>query len=112
LRGAPRDNNGKRIDTKGKLLGYAYGDSLPDILPNGAPFIAACLVDDAARRQLKHGDLVVVDAAAKASRMRRRLRIFDKFDDSGQVHFLPDRYGVAHKIRPPHEVVAKVELRG
>jgi hypothetical protein len=110
LRGAPKDKDGKRLDTKGKLLGYAHGDSLPDVLPNGASFIASYL-DDAGRSQLKKGDVVVVDAPARASRIKRRLRIFDSIDADGKVHFRADRRGRPHKVRSPDEVVAKVEWR-
>jgi hypothetical protein len=105
--GPLRDTDGKCIDTRGKLLGFAYGDSLPDHIPNGALYVAEYL-DDHSRRELISGDVVVVDAPAGASVIKKRLRVVDTVVN-GEVQFRSDPLGKPHRPRPLEQVAAKVE---
>ena len=99
--GMLRDESGNRINTADKLLVMAVGPSMVDHGIKHGTIVLADVLDDSARSTLEPGDVVVVDAEAKASETGKRLRRIREIDD-GNVVF------VRNRDRPLSEIQAKV----
>ena len=101
------DADGNRVDLKGKLLLFAHGHSQPDVAPHGSSLVASYLTPNSAS-QLQSGDLVVVNAKADKSSVKRRLRVIDRVAN-GLIYFRDDYSGNPHTARPVDKIEAKVD---
>jgi hypothetical protein len=106
--GFVRDENGRRVAVTGKFIGAVAGTSMEAYgLPSGSTFIADRLSAED-RQRLKSGELVVIDAPAKYSPVRLRLRCIDHILEDGTVAFRDDARGEQHTQRSPDTIVARV----
>jgi len=107
--GLARDEKGRAIDVRDKFVGLVAGKSMGRYgLSAGATFVADELRGLSVRRHLKIGDIVVVDAPAKDSKVRFRLRCVRTVHSDDTIEFENSHDGRAHKRRPLSEVRAKV----
>lgn len=102
------DEHGRSLSLTGKFVGKVEGGSMEAYgLKDGDTFIAEVL-DDELRRQLKAGDVVVVDDVHAGSNSGLRLRCVVAVND-GKVAFANNADGGAHKARVAEKVKARVE---
>jgi hypothetical protein len=101
------DEHGKPLDVSNKFVGQAVRESMDAYgIPDGATFIANYMTTKQ-KRNLKHGDIVVVDGEAAHSETGLRLRCV-KSTKVNTIEFLPDGLGRKPRQRPLNEVIAKV----
>jgi len=101
------DSAGKRVLTRGKFLGTVGGHSMEhEDMPCGARMIGDYL-DDKARKDLRPGDIVVVDAPAAYAPTGLRLRRIAAIENE-TVTFRPSADGSVRRSRPLSEMAVKI----
>lgn len=102
-----KDETGKIINTKGMHVGSVFGKSCAQYgLSHGSIYFADKL-KEVGKHQIKVGDIVVVEAEAKMSNLRHRLRKIREIDGD-VVHFYPDAKNEDHNARNRNQVFARV----
>lgn len=106
LGGLLRDERGSLVNVDEKFIGTAVRDSMASFgIPNGSTFIGDFVRD---KRDLKPGDIVVVDGVHAHSATGLRLRKIETVRSDGILEFVPDSLDRSHRQRPADEVVARV----